>query len=156
MKQLRLKREGYALVDDEDYERLKSYRYRVDKDGYAIRSGGYQSAPNIRLHHDVLGDGPRNGFVTDHIDHNKLNCQKANLRWISRVRNTSKKQTANSSQYLGVSWDSVNDKWAVELKHEGVRYRLGRFVDEVDAAKAYDKKALELGRKPHDLNFPPN
>lgn len=59
-----------------------------------------------------------------------------------------------SSRFRGVYWDKRANKWRVMLSHKGKRYMVGRFVDEVTAAKAYDEKALEIVGPDAYLNFP--
>ena len=58
----------------------------------------------------------------------------------------------SSTKYLGVSWDAEKQRWRCLFEYQGERIRLGRFRTEIDAAKAFDAKAKELGL-PH-LNFP--
>lgn len=57
-----------------------------------------------------------------------------------------------SSQYAGVC--AKCKKWASKIRHNGILYYLGLFVDEIDAARAYDLKALELYGPNANLNFP--
>ncbi len=59
-----------------------------------------------------------------------------------------------SSRYRGVHWDKKANKWRVMLSHKGKRYTVGRFHDEIAAAKAYDAKALEIIGRDAYLNFP--
>ena len=59
-----------------------------------------------------------------------------------------------TSRYRGVYWDKKASKWRVMLSHKGKRYTVGRFHDEIAAAKAYDAKALEIIGRDAYLNFP--
>lgn len=52
--------------------------------------------------------------------------------------------TEASSRYRGVSWIKSRNKWQAGVKHKGKMYHAGRFTDELDAARAYDEKALEV------------
>lgn len=61
---------------------------------------------------------------------------------------------AGTSQYRGVYWVKKEGKWRVQLSHKGKRYTVGRFTDEIEAAKAYDKKVFELLGQDAYLNFP--
>ncbi|MGN7114947.1 AP2 domain-containing protein [Lysinibacillus odysseyi] len=59
-----------------------------------------------------------------------------------------------SSRYRGVHWDKKANKWRAMLSHKGKRYTVGRYHDEISAAKAYDAKALEIVGPDAYLNFP--
>lgn len=59
-----------------------------------------------------------------------------------------------SSRFRGVYWDKKANKWRAMLSHKGKRYMVGRFHDEITAAKAYDEKALEIVGSNAYLNFP--
>ncbi|UYW02103.1 hypothetical protein K5I29_04165 [Flavobacterium agricola] len=49
------------------------------------------------------------------------------------------------SEYKGVKWDSHNNQWNAILKHKGIIYNCGYFDNSRDAAKARDKKIIEVG-----------
>lgn len=61
---------------------------------------------------------------------------------------------ARVSRFTGVSWHTGNQKWIAQIRdrrgREGKVIYLGSFDDDVEAAKAYDAKAKELGK---DFNF---
>jgi len=56
-----------------------------------------------------------------------------------------------TSAYVGVSKSSEAKKWSAEIKIQGKHIRLGRFDNEEEAARAYDERALALGKP---VNFP--
>lgn len=58
------------------------------------------------------------------------------------------------SMYRGVYWYERENRWAADLMHQGTRYRLGRFAEEAEAARAYDRKAVELCGDQAIVNFP--
>ena len=59
-----------------------------------------------------------------------------------------------SSNYRGVSWHKRSGKWEAKITHEKRRNYLGAFQDEVEAARAYDKRARQLYGAAAQLNFP--
>lgn len=61
-----------------DIEKVKSYRWYL-KDGYAVTSIGYKK---IKMHHLLLGK-PIRGKEIDHINRNRLDNRKSNLRFVS-------------------------------------------------------------------------
>lgn len=150
MKQIKLTQGQFTLVDDEDYEYLNQWKWYAAKDGrtyYACRNssriGGKQTS--IKMHREILGlSNPK--AISDHIDGNGLNNQKGNLREATKTQNNANRKSADNSasKYLGVNWLPVRKKWKAELRKNGKLFFLGRFNNEIDAAIAYNKKAVEL------------
>jgi len=144
-----------TMVDDSDYEFLKKYRWfamKSKKTFYAVRyrpGGG-----NILMHREIMC--PPINLVIDHINHNGLDNRRVNLRVANCVGNScnSRPTTGESSQYKGVSWYAYNRKWCVQVVAGGRRYYLGLFKDEIEAALAYDRAAVELHGEFACLNFP--
>lgn len=64
------------------------------------------------------------------------------------------KKAGSSSNFLGVCWQKSSGKWAVALCAEGRNFHLGLFVNEIDAAKAYDAAAFKRFGNLVPLNFP--
>ena len=69
-----------------------------------------------------------------------LNTIDMNVHPIRASRNRRK----SSSQYRGVSWRHRDKKWYVRIRVEGKRYHIGTYPDEMQAALAYNRKAIEL------------
>lgn len=57
-----------------------------------------------------------------------------------------------SSKYRGVYWNRECQAWRARLWHDKKSQHIGNFKSEIEAAKAFDKRAREVGRK--ELNFP--
>jgi len=162
MKQIPLtnkyKREIFALVDDEDYEKLSVFTwnfYEHKNKTYAVRtdrSTGRQIP--IRMHRVIMEvDDPK--VLIDHMDRNGLNNQKSNLRKCSNKKNCANRKSHNNatSKYLGVYLRKDTNKWRVEGTSDGKRFNIGSFFDETEAAKAYDKWAKEYHGEFANLNF---
>ena len=54
------------------------------------------------------------------------------------------KRTKGSSKFKGVSWFKRTEKWKAQIQYRKKVIHLGYFKDEIDAAKAYNAKAIEL------------
>jgi hypothetical protein len=91
-----LTRGAYALVDDADYAWLTRWRWRLNSHGYAIRSIYVEEHEVHFSMHRVILNAQRGQFV-DHIDHNRLNNTRANLRFVTRQENTRYRQRFRNS-----------------------------------------------------------
>lgn len=86
MKEIHLtgKRGGVALVDDEDYEALMGFKWNHAQNGYAYRYT-FNPRRNILMHREIMNPEP--GLEVDHINGNKLDNRRANLRVCDRRTN---------------------------------------------------------------------
>ena len=77
-------------------------------------------------------------MVVDHINRNKLDNRKANLRTSTRRENTINKsvQSNNTSNIPGVSWRKDRNKWRAYITVNGKQISLGMFKDKEEAVKA--------------------
>jgi group I intron endonuclease len=73
---------------------------------------------------------------------------------VKTVLRKKKKKDGSSSIYCGVVWDKSKRKWTARMKNRGKMINLGRFDNEIDAARARDTKCWELYRDLEMLNFP--
>ena len=81
----------------------------------------------------------------DHIDGDKLNNNIENLRECTKSQNTynSKLMCTNTSGYKGVSFIKEIKKYRVNMMINGKQKHLGYFENPIEAAKGYDKAAIE-------------
>ena len=97
--------------------------------------------------------------MIDHIDGDRLNNQKSNLRILTAKENSQNRLSLknSTSQYIGVSYNKTNGKWVSQIRVDGVYFWLGHFRDEIEAAKIRDNFILESRKTKkvyHKLNFP--
>lgn len=152
MKEIPLTQGKFALVDDEDFEFLSQWKWQaVKKDNdkfYAARAVWIpEMKGSIRIYmHRVLLGIPGINIEGDHADGNEMNNQKYNLRIATSSQNKANRpsQINASSKYLGVSWIRKRKKWQAQICKNRTHCFIGYFENEADAAKAYNKKALEL------------
>ena len=78
--------------------------------------------------------------VVDHIDGNKTNNNKSNLRLVSNRENLSR--IGGTSKYVGVCFDKNSNRWKAYIQKNGINRHLGLWDDEYMAHIAY-QRALE-------------
>ena len=143
----------FATVDAADYEALSQYKWTALVTGekvYAIRN---HKGRTILMHREIMK--PAKGMVVDHIDGSGIHNCRRNLRTCTRQQNLcNTRPRGGRSQYKGVRFDKRRKKWIAEITYKGRKHYLGAFDDEIDAAKAYDRKAVELFGQFARLNFP--
>lgn len=144
MKKIPLSQGKFALVDDADFDFLSQWKWYVNYDGYAVRSelfykvDGKKSSKTIRMHRVILNTPV--DLLTDHIDMNRLNNQRSNIRVATRAQNSMnvRSHKGSTSKFKGVDWSKKAKKWRAQLGIGKTKKFLGYFVTEDDAARAYN------------------
>jgi hypothetical protein len=128
----------FALVDEEDYEELMQYNWFLTIQGYIL------SGVNVRMHRVIMNCDK--GLFVDHINHNKLDNQKSNLRICTTSQNGMNRvaKKGGTSRYKSVYFNKAAKKWRVSICIDGKSIHLGSYTTELEAAQAYNTKALEL------------
>jgi len=79
-------------------------------------------------------------IVINHKDFNKLNNHVNNLEIVTMRENSNKKHLKSSSEYVGVGWHKITNKWISRITINRKLIHLGSFVNEHDAHLAYQNK----------------
>jgi hypothetical protein len=145
MRELALKNGGFTLVDDEDFECLSQYIWRKHTRGYVVR---HISGPiTIWMHREIKGLTRDDARLVDHINGNKLDNRRENLRVATKSQNCHNQgvQSTSTSGYKGVTWHSGRrvNKWIAQISFNGRRIHLGSFDDIHVAAHEYNKAAVK-------------
>lgn len=139
---------NYALVDDADYEWLNKWKWHATKKRntlYAIRNMYFDGKSHmVKMHRQVLGTtDPK--IKVDHTNRNGLDNTRLNIRECTNQENTMNScKRKGTSKYKGVSFHRKANKWAAQIMHNGKYFHLGLFVQEDQAALAYNRAALDM------------
>lgn len=149
MKKIKLTQGKFALVDDEDFEKINQHQWWYSRHGYAMRTihFGPRSRPqkrNVSMHRELLGLTHRSVLV-DHVDGNKLDNTRANLRLSTKSTNGCNRGPTrkNKSGYKGVYKHPQCNRWQSTIRVKGKTRYLGLFKKPQEAALAYNKAALQ-------------
>lgn len=144
MKEVLLTQGKVAIVDDIDYDNITRYKWQFN--GYAYRTiKAGNKRRSLRMHRFVMGEAPV-GMVTDHINGNKLDNRRNNLRFVTKSMNTMNyyaKSKKKNAKYRGVFCIEKDQLWDACGYYMYKSYHLGRFKSQEDAGIAYNDWATE-------------
>lgn len=131
-------------VSPEDADLLFNHRWATDRKGYAMRHARNPRRA-IRLHREVIsrkyGRHLEPDEICDHIDGNKRNNTRSNLR-ITDVTGNAQNRNRKSQ---GVYWNKRTCKWRAAVKHKQKTINLGEFENRQRAVEVSRIKRIELG-----------
>lgn len=154
MKKIYLNKDKITFVDDEDFEYLSQWKWQYGTHGYAsrtiyVKGSGRKNQKNEHiLMHRVINKTP-DGMITDHINQDKLDNRRSNLRTANKSLNSINRplQPNNKSGYKGIHWFKRLGLWQVYLDRDGKRKSLGYFADLSTAVKARQRAEQDVKYK---------
>lgn len=138
-----------SLVDDEDFQILSGFKWSIDGHGYATR--GIVTGPNkttsVKMHRQIMRLIPGDGKLVDHINGNKIDNRKENLRLCTVSENARNRGPTkfNSLGLKGVK--KRKNKFSANIMADGISHYLGVFDNKEDAAYAYAEASKKLHLK---------
>lgn len=154
-KRIPLPQGKFAIVDDENYRFLSQWTWSVSN-GYAARrlrrayeAGKKPRQRDQKMHRLIMGEPT--GYQIDHINQNKLDNRKENLRLATSHQNRCNKPGRKPNGLKGIT--PRKDKWVAQIRSKDKHYYLGSFTSKKEAALAYDNAAIKLHGEFADLNF---
>jgi hypothetical protein len=139
---------AYALISAGDAHWITQFEWRRAKrdDSYAYRLGivGGIRRP-IFMHREILGLKHGDPMIGDHINRDRLDNRRENLRAITRSANSQNvsKHKRNAHKYRGVAPEQSTGLWFAQLRVNGQKIIVGRFADEDEAGAAVRAARLQ-------------
>lgn len=131
-------------IDKNDLAKVERCFWHINSKGYAQRlvsKGKYQL-----LHHYLFGR--KDGFLVDHINRDRLDNRKSNLRFVTRSGNNFNHKVRNTSKsgITGVSWKNKSKCWVAKIGYNNTTIELCHTKDK-NLAIAKRLEAEEKARK---------
>lgn len=153
MKKIKIGRRDYedveVIVDDDDYDKVNKYHWCFGGSVVGYKKHERRTGQRLILIHRLIMN-PEDCSVVDHINHNRLDNRKKNLRVCSKkqnARNCLKPKGKHTSIYKGVRYKNDHGRrkrWNAHIKYNYRQIFIGTYKTEKEAAKAYNDKATEL------------
>lgn len=127
-----------VVVGAEDASLVGQYRWFIDGRGYAWAKAASEV---IGMHRLVMGLSYGDPREADHIHHLPLDNRKGELRIATAAQNSQNRRgnAACTSRFKGVCWDASRKRWLAQIDSK----HIGRFLVEEEAARAYDRAAVQ-------------
>jgi len=124
-------------------------------DGYAL-----SSTLKILMHRFIMN--PQARIKIDHINNNRLDNRKCNLREVTDSENAQNKRKRGDDGYIGVIMNEykskitgiIKESFYAKIMKNGKSYWSKSCETKEEAAREYDRLALELYGKHANVNFP--
>jgi len=123
-----------VTLDRQDGDLLYRASLWVSSHGYL--RGYFKRGEEFYVHRFIMQ--AKKGETIDHINGDKLDNRRCNLRICTQRENTrnSRARSDNSSGVPGVFWSPERNKWVAQITDDGKRIHLGRFENKEAAIEA--------------------
>lgn len=136
-----------ALIDHADFEELSKYRWHIKRDGYLYRNLSHRTEGRgaISLHRHIMGLSRGDPAEVDHINRNRLDNRRVNLRLTDSTGNKQNigLRRSNTSGFKGVHFHKPTKRWRARAHDHGKEISLGYHETAEEAAEV----AAEYRRK---------
>lgn len=123
-----------TVFDTADLTLVQKFRWNVSHQGYVISTG------NVRMHRRLLGMRRKDGLTVDHINGDRRDNRRCNLRATTNQRNVAHQAVVNhrgTSRFRNVHRERGTGRWNAEVSIGRQKHWLGAFdTEEAAAARA--------------------
>jgi hypothetical protein len=131
-------------IIEKSFINLADWNWHYNSGGYAVRkwfdSKGIQKS--MFLHHCIIGF-PINGLEVDHINRNKLDNRKSNLRFVSHRGNMRNRSVSHQNNLFGTT--RTRNSWQSQIYINGKYVYLGKFKTQEEAHEKYENEIQKRG-----------
>lgn len=129
----------FSMVDDEDFDEISKQKWYFTKSGYAVGKLSRKTHPKNRtilMHREILKTP--DGFQTDHINGDKLDNRRSNLRVCTSSQNrcNSSFSSKNKLKMKGVYLTRYGTFYA-KIAVNGIQKNLRSFKTPYEANEVY-------------------
>lgn len=154
-----------AIVDNEDYESIVQHKWFAHKKTrrlsryYAERQVRYSKKQVlVGMHRDIMGLIIGDGLQIDHVNGDGLDNRRSNLRVCTQAQNSANSRGRISRRlckFKGLQYKNrlLTKPWLARITCNGKCHYLGYFATEEEAARVYDRKAVDLFGEFAHTNF---
>lgn len=94
---IQLAAERGIIVDDQDMWLLEEYTWAIDNHGYAFSTNGRKT---MKLHHFIMGQPIWEKETIDHVNGNKRDNRRSNLRYATYHENQANRRDVSNAKYV--------------------------------------------------------
>lgn len=148
---------GHTIVDDEDYPGLKDVRWHMATGGYAITlvknrfTGKYYG---LKMSNAIIWSP--NGYMIDHINHDRLDNRRKNLRIVTCRQNLYNRRPNKGRKYRGVTYIKPDKLWRAIITRDHQYVWSSGHKTELEAVIAWNEAARKYWGKYAYQNKLPN
>ena len=135
-----------SKIDIEDIDKIKKIRWFLQK-GREYVVGKIKGNKAVRLHRFIMTYNKNNNSEIDHINRDKLDNRKENLRFVTRRQNMLNTGIPinNTSGTKGIYLDKRTNKWDARITIHKKPLFLGSFKDKENAIKTRQNAEIIFG-----------
>ena len=124
------------LFDKDDYELVSQFCWHKHHDYFIAKDIRKTNGKSIYLHKLIMNceyEGRK--ILVDHINGDKGDCRKENLRYVNASENNRNHIPYGKSGISGVKWHTRDNTWEVMIRVDGKDHYIGRTDDFAEAVK---------------------
>lgn len=137
------------IIDTADIPIVSNRRWHRKDNGYIVSTLKRGNKRYWRLHDFLLNPGDRPNVIVDHINRDKSDCRRSNLRFVTPQQNCMNKSLSknNKTGYAGVFFDKDIGHYRAKIVLNNRIIRLGYSDNPVECAQMYNVGAELLFRE---------